>query len=180
MQDLIKHCCQCGAGVSLMVPAGDNRERQVCDVCGQIHYQNPTVVCGCLAVWEERILLCKRAIEPRLGLWTLPAGFMENGETVQQGAARETMEEAGAALAGQTLYGIYNLRRANQVYVMFRAALLGEHAFAAGAESLEARLFEAREIPWSKIAFRVISATLRRYLAERETGNFSVLVEDIE
>ena len=175
----MNYCNHCGENVSLLTPAGDNRDRHVCDACGRIHYQNPKVVCGCIPVWEERILLCRRAIEPRRGLWTLPAGFMENGETIQHGAARETMEEACAEIAGQTLFGIYNLPGANQIYVMFLAQLTGEDRFAAGAESLEVRLFEERQIPWDDIAFRVIRRTLERYLAERKSGNFSVAVEDV-
>ncbi|MGR3914632.1 MAG: NUDIX hydrolase [Gammaproteobacteria bacterium] len=175
----MKYCNQCGENVSLLMPEGDTRDRHVCDVCGQIHYQNPKVVCGCIAVWGERILLCKRAIEPRMGLWTLPAGFMENGETVQHGAARETMEEACAEIAAQQLFGIYNLPHANQIYVMFRAELTGEDRFAAGDESLEARLFTEAQIPWDEIAFRVIRRTLERYLAERKNGRFSVMVEDV-
>ncbi len=163
----------------MLTPLGDNRERHVCDACGMIHYQNPKVVCGCLPVWGDKILLCKRAIEPRRGLWTLPAGFMENGETIQHGAARETMEEACAPIAEQTLYGIYNLPRVNQVYIMFRAELTDERGFAAGDESLEVRLFDEAQIPWEKIAFRVIERTLRRYLAERKSGRFSVAIEDI-
>lgn len=178
-QNPIRYCNHCGESVSLLTPAGDNRNRHVCDVCGQIQYQNPKVVCGCIPVWQKRILLCRRAIEPRKGLWTLPAGFMENGETIQHGAARETMEEACAEIAGQTLYGIYNLPRVNQVYVMFLAKLTGENNFAPGAESLEVRLFEEAQIPWGEIAFRVIRLTLERYLAERKSGNFSVAVEDI-
>ena len=175
----INHCNHCGENVSLLIPEGDNRSRHVCDACGQIHYQNPKVVCGCIPVWGERILLCRRAIEPRKGLWTLPAGFMENGETIQHAAARETREEACAEIAGQQLYGIYNLPHVNQVYVIFLAQLIGEDQFAAGAESLEVRLFEEPEIPWEDIAFRVIRLTLERYLVERKSGNFSVTVEDI-
>lgn len=178
-QATINYCNHCGENVSLLIPAGDNRDRHVCDACGQIHYQNPKVVCGCIPVWRERILLCRRAIEPRKGLWTLPAGFMENGETLQHGAARETLEEAGAEIAGQMLYGIYNLPRVNQVYVMFLAQLTGEDSFAPGVESLDVRLFEERQIPWEDIAFRVIRRTLERYLDERKSGNFSVAVEDI-
>ena len=177
--DSIRFCNYCGENVSLLTPAGDDRDRHVCDACGQIHYQNPKVVCGCIPVWGERILLCRRAIEPRKGLWTLPAGFMENGETLQHGAARETMEEACAEIAGQTLYAIYNLPRVNQVYVMFRAELTGEDCFAPGAESLETRLFEERHIPWDHLAFRVVHRTLERYLADRKTGRFAVAMEDI-
>lgn len=175
----INYCNHCGENVSLMIPAGDNRERHVCDACGQVHYQNPKIVCGCIAVWGEQILLCKRAIEPRLGLWTLPAGFMENGETIQHAAARETREEACAEIVGQTLYGIYNLPHANQVYIMFRGELNNSHDFAAGEESLETRLFEEAQIPWEEIAFRVIRMTLERYLIERKTNDFQVLVEDV-
>lgn len=151
----------------------------MCEACGQIQYQNPKVVCGCIPVWRERILLCRRAIEPRKGLWTLPAGFLENGETIQHGAARETMEEAGAELAGQTLYGLYNLPRINQVYIMFRAELTGEDNFSVGVESLDVRLFKEAEIPWANIAFRVIHLTLERYLRERKSGQFTVVVQDI-
>ena len=175
----INYCNQCGENVSLLIPQGDNRDRHVCNACGQIHYQNPKVVCGCIPVWGERILLCRRAIEPRKGLWTLPAGFMENGETTQHGAARETREEACAEVTGQTLYGVYNLPRVNQVYLMFRAQLTGENNFAAGAESLEVQLFEEQQIPWDEIAFPVIRQTLQRYLAERKSGNFSIAVEDV-
>ena len=175
----INYCNHCGENVSLLTPEGDNRDRHVCDVCGQIHYQNPKVVCGCIAVWGEQILLCKRAIEPRKGLWTLPAGFMENGETVQHGAARETMEEACAEVTAQKLFGVYNLPRANQIYVMFRAELTGESNFAPGAESLEARLFSEDEIPWDEIAFRVIARALQQFLAERKRGDFSVVLDDV-
>ena len=175
----INYCNQCGENVSLLIPQGDNRDRHVCNACGQIHYQNPKVVCGCIPVWDERILLCRRAIDPRKGLWTLPAGFMENGETTQHGAARETREEACAEVTGQTLYGVYNLPRVNQVYLMFRAQLTGENNFAAGAESLEVQLFEEQQIPWDEIAFPVIRQTLQRYLAERKSGNFSIAVEDV-
>lgn len=178
-QHPINYCNHCGESVSLLTPAGDNRDRHVCDVCGRIHYQNPKVVCGCIPVWGERILLCRRAIEPRKGLWTLPAGFMENGETLQHGAARETREEACAELTEQTLYAIYNLPRINQVYVMFRAELTGERSFAPGAESLEVRLFEEGQIPWDDIAFRVIRQTLERYLNDRKSGDFSMVMEDI-
>lgn len=179
--DPIKFCTHCGGKVVLQIPEADNRERHVCtnSNCRHIHYQNPKVVCGCLPVWGERILLCRRAIDPRKGLWTLPAGFMENGETTQQGAARETMEEVQAPLTNQTLYGIYNLPQINQVYIMFRADLTGETNFAPGAETLEARLFTEQQIPWQEIAFRVIRLTLKRYLHERQTGNFTIANTDI-
>ncbi|MEW8208657.1 MAG: NUDIX hydrolase [Candidatus Thiodiazotropha taylori] len=129
-------CSQCGAKVEVKVPDGDNRPRHVCDSCSTIHYQNPKIVVGCIPVWEDQILLCRRAIEPRYGLWTLPAGFMENGETSQQGAARETLEEATARVDVEGLYGLYNLPHINQVYLIFRSRLL-DLEFAAGTESLE-------------------------------------------
>lgn len=179
MPEMINYCNSCGENVSLVTPQGDTRTRHVCDVCGQIHYQNPKVVCGSIAVWGERVLLCKRAIEPRYGLWTLPAGFMENGETLQHGAARETMEEACADIHMPELFGVYSLPHANQVYVMFRAKLRGEDAFAAGAESLEARLFAEGEIPWDELAFRVVRQTLHDYFSARASGKFSVCIEDV-
>lgn len=175
----LRHCSSCGSRVKICTPAGDNRERHVCKACGLIHYQNPKIVCGCIPVWRGRILLCRRAIEPRLGLWTLPAGFMENGESVQNAAARETQEEACAAVSEQKLFGVYNLIRANQIYVMFLANLQGEDAFGVGAESLEVALFSEAEIPWDELAFPVIRRTLEHYLAITKNGNFSVWVEDI-
>ena len=175
-----RHCDNCGKLVAILIPPGDNRPRHVCHACGRIQYQNPKVVCGCIPIWQSRILLCKRAIEPKYGLWTLPAGFMENDETIWQGAARETMEEAGAEITDQTLYRVYSLPRANQVYIMFRAMLTGEKNYAAGTESLAVRLFTEDEIPWDEIAFRVIHRTLKSYFADRKTGNFAIISEDIE
>lgn len=180
MLDAINHCTHCGEKVSLTIPQGDNRDRHVCGACGLIQYQNPKVVCGCVPVWNTRVLLCRRAIEPRLGFWTLPAGFLENGETLQHGAARETMEEAGAAIVAQELYAIYSLPRVNRVYVLFRAQLTGEDKFSVGEESLEVRLFTEPEIPWSEIAFPVIRRTLQRYFAERQSGDFPVTVETLD
>ncbi len=178
-QNLIKYCCHCGAPTTLRIPAGDTFERHVCDTCDHIQYQNPKVVCGCIPAWGNRILLCRRAIEPRKGFWTLPAGFMENGETIQQGAARETIEEACAKITGQTLYRIYNLPKIDQVYIMFRGQLTEEDGFAAGTESLEVQLFETDEIPWDKIAFQVIQITLEDYLADQKSGQFPVLIKNI-
>lgn len=176
---MINYCNQCGAPVSERIPPGDNRPRHICDFCGHIQYRNPKVVCGCLPIWGERVLLCKRAIDPRKGLWTLPAGFMENGETLKRGAARETMEEACAAVTDMRLFGVYSIPAVHQVYVMFIAELIGEDRFAAGDESLEVRLFAEAEIPWDEIAFRVIDRTLKRYFAMRGEGEFAVVVEDV-
>jgi len=167
----MKFCSACGQPVSLRVPPGDNRPRHVCDACQTIHYQNPRIVTGTLPVWEDRVLLCRRAIEPRSGLWTLPAGFMENGETMEQAAERESREEANANLAIQQLYTIISLPHINQVYVMYLARLQ-DLDFAPGAESLEVALFEEAAIPWSDLAFRTIHYTLQRYFEDRAAGHF--------
>ncbi len=174
----MKYCSDCGAPVQLVVPNGDNMPRHVCRDCGTIHYQNPKIVVGCIPEWEERILLCKRAIEPRHGLWTLPAGFMENAETLQQGAARETLEEAHARVEVGRLYALFNLPHINQVYMLFRARLL-DLDFGPGAESLEVELYEESRIPWDQIAFPVIEESLRLYYRDRATGNFTLRSGDI-
>jgi len=167
----MRYCSHCGAGVTFSVPEGDNRPRHVCVDCGTIHYQNPKIVVGCIPEWEGRLLLCKRAIEPRHGLWTLPAGFMENGETVQQGAARETFEEAQARVAVGSLYALFDLPHINQVYMLFRAELLTP-AFGAGAESLEVELMREADLPWDELAFPVIKEALRLYVQDRARGQF--------
>jgi ADP-ribose pyrophosphatase YjhB (NUDIX family) len=143
----------------------------MCPSCGAIHYQNPKMVVGCIPEWEDSILLCRRAIEPKYGLWTLPAGFMENGETAAEGAARETLEEAGARVDVLGLYSMISLPDINQVYLVFRAKLL-HLDFNHGEESLEARLFKEAEIPWDSMAFRTIQHTLEHYFADRKTGTF--------
>lgn len=167
----MKYCSHCGAPVSHRIPDGDNRHRFVCEVCGAIHYQNPRMVVGCLPEWEDRVLLCRRAIEPRLGLWTVPAGFMENGETTAEGAARETLEEAGARVEVLDLYSMISLPDIDQVYLLFRARLL-DLDFAPGEESLEVRLFGEAEIPWSDLAFRTVDMTLRQYFDDARRGDF--------
>jgi len=171
-------CSECGSAVVLRIPAGDNLPRHVCPDCGVIHYQNPKMVVGCIPEWEDKILLCRRAIDPKYGLWTLPAGFMENGETTLEGAARETWEEAGARIEMGGLYTLYNLPHINQVYLMFRARLL-DLDFQPGIESLEARLFTEAEIPWNEIAFRTVHATLEQYFSDRRTGSFDFHFGDI-
>jgi len=162
----------------LRVPAGDHLPRHVCPDCGTIHYQNPKMVVGCIPEWEDKVLLCRRAIEPKHGYWTLPAGFMENGETTLEGAARETWEEAGANIEISGLYTLYNLPHINQVYLMFRARLL-DLDFKPGIESLETRLFSEAEIPWDEIAFRTVRATLEQYFDDRRNGTFSFHFGDI-
>ena len=158
----MNYCSACGEKVSLVIPAGDSRHRYVCDSCEIIHYENPKIVTGCIAEWNEKILLCKRAIEPRLGLWTLPAGFMENSETNMQGAARETAEEANAQVENMQLFCVFSIAHINQVYTMYRGDLLDGEA-SPGIESLETSLLKENEIPWTQLALQVISGTIKIY-----------------
>ena len=174
----MKYCSNCGDSVVIKIPAGDNRERHVCGTCDTIHYQNPNIVAGCVPIFGEKILLCRRAIQPRYGLWTLPAGFMENGESTVQAAARETLEEANAMVENLELYGLYNLVHINQVYLMFRGDLKDGQA-SAGEESLEVGLFKEDEIPWQELAFPVVQETLERYFEERQHGVYQVHAGDI-
>lgn len=174
----MKFCSQCGGAVSQRVPLGDNRLRFVCGQCDTVHYQNPRIVAGCLPVFEERVLLCRRAIEPRHGYWTLPAGFMENGETTEQAALRETLEEANARVHSQELYMLFNLPHINQVYMFFRAQL-ADLDFHAGEESLEVKLFRETDIPWTELAFPTVGKTLKQYFIDRQTSRFPVRVRDI-
>ncbi|MCF8050165.1 MAG: NUDIX hydrolase [Desulfobacterales bacterium] len=164
-------CVKCGKKLVVRVPDGDDRNRYVCGACGTVHYSNPKMVVGAIPEYEDRILLCRRAIEPRWGLWTLPAGFMENEESVEEGAKRETLEEAGAELNGLSPFAMFSLPFVSQVYLMFRARLLTPH-FAAGHESLDVKLVSEAEIPWDEIAFPVIEETLRLFLADRKKGAF--------
>lgn len=175
----IDYCPSCGSQTKLHIPEGDNRERAVCGACDTIHYQNPKIVAGALPVWQDKILLCKRAIEPRYGTWTLPAGFMENGETVEQGAKRETREEAEAELVNLSVYTMLSIPRISQVYIIFRADLTGPEAFGVGTESLETALFAEHEIPWDEISFPMIKRSLRYYFKDRERGHFGVYAEDM-
>ena len=166
----MKFCSSCGATVTFRIPDGDNRARYVCDECQIIHYQNPNIVAGCIPEWEGRILLCKRAIEPRYGLWTLPAGFMENGETAEQAALRETCEEAGAHVEIADLFGIFSIPHISQVYLLYRGELC-DGSYAPGQESLQCRLFDEHEVPWEKLAFPVMVETLKRYYRFKNKGN---------
>lgn len=175
----MNYCPHCGAAVVFRTPPGDTLPRHVCTRCETIHYQNPKVVVGSIVEWEGNILLCRRAIEPRRGFWTLPAGFMENGETTPEAAARETLEEADAPVAIGELYALFNIRHINQVYLMFRAELV-DGVFGVGPESLECRLFSEAEIPWDELAFPTIARTLRYYFEDRKTGDFPFRMRDIE
>ena len=172
-------CSACGARVAYRVPPGDNLPRAVCDACGTIHYENPRVIVGCVAEWDGKILLCKRAIEPRHGLWTVPAGFLENGETTAAGAQRETLEEANARVEIDTLFALYNLPHINQVYMLFRGRLK-DLDFGPGEESLEVRLVDEADIPWSELAFVTVRNTLIHYLNDRRTGHFGFHMGTIE
>ncbi len=165
--------------MSLRVPPGDHLPRFVCDACGTIHYQNPRLIAGCVPEWEGKILICRRAIEPRLGYWTIPAGFMENGETLMAAAAREAVEEALASVEVGSLLAIVHVTHAHQVHVMFRARLSGPH-FGVGPESLEVMLVEERDIPWADIAFPSVDFALRRYLEDRAAGCERVHITEVE
>jgi len=165
----MKFCSACGAPVILRVPPGDDRERAVCERCDAVHYENPRVVVGCLVEHEDKLLLCRRAIEPRRGLWTPPAGFLELGETMAEGAARETREEACAEVADMRLTALFDLPRIGQSYAMFASRLVGAE-FAAGIESLEVELFEPERVPWDELAFPVLRIALELYLEDRRAG----------
>jgi ADP-ribose pyrophosphatase YjhB (NUDIX family) len=164
--------------VAYQVPADDNRERAVCTGCGDIHYENPLNVVGTVPVWGEQVLLCRRNIEPRHGFWTLPAGFMELGESTEEGALRETDEEAGARIELQGLFTLLNVVRVGQVHLYYRARLC-DTDFNPGPETIEARLFHEHEVPWDDLAFRTVRETLQRYFADRRAGAFGVHCVDI-
>ncbi|HZM36475.1 MAG TPA: NUDIX hydrolase [Burkholderiales bacterium] len=174
----MKFCSNCAAPVARRVPPGDSLERWVCDQCGEIHYQNPKLVVGTLPEFEGRILLCRRAIEPRYGYWTLPAGFMENDETAAQAAARETLEEAGARVEMGAPFTLISVPHVNQVHLFYRARL-ADLNFRPGEETLEVALFEEPAVPWKDVAFRTVASTLRHWFADRKAGSFGFHAEDI-
>lgn len=175
----IKHCRSCGSAVVYRVPDdGDTRERAVCAQCGTIHYENPLNVVGTVPHLGDKVLLCKRNIEPRKGKWTLPAGFMELEETTAEGAARETVEEAGAHFEMEGLFSVLNVARVGQVHLFYTARLLSDH-MDPGHETMEARLYSEADIPWDEIAFRTVKETLEHYFADRKAGKLSIHVIDI-
>jgi ADP-ribose pyrophosphatase YjhB (NUDIX family) len=175
----IKHCRQCGSAVEHRIPDdGDTKPRAVCPACHTIHYVNPLNVVGTIPLWGDKVLLCKRNIEPRKGKWTLPAGFMELGETTAEGAARETVEEAGAQFEMQALFSLINVARVGQVHLFYRATLLSPE-FAPGTETQEALLFDEADIPWDEIAFRTVKETLEHFFADRRAGHFGFHALDI-
>jgi len=175
---VIKFCTQCASPVSLRIPAGDTLSRYVCGRCGFIHYENPRLVVGCVAEWEGLILLCRRAIEPRHGFWTLPAGFMENAETTAEGAARETLEEACATVIVGEPFAMINIAHINQVHLFYRGRLAAPE-FAAGDESLDVALVDEAEIPWDELAFRSVHLCLQHYFADRKKGCFGFHTADL-
>jgi len=165
----MKYCPNCAANLTVKIPVDDSRERYVCEACGSIHYQNPRNVVGTIPVYGEQVLLCRRAITPRHGYWTLPAGFMELGESTSHGAARETLEEAGAIVEIGPLYSLLNVPHAEQVHLFYLATMTSPQ-FAAGEESLEAALFHEHEIPWDELAFPTVKQTLTWFFADRAAG----------
>ena len=170
---LMNFCSDCGHSLEYTVPVADTRPRYCCPNCNTIHYQNPKIIVGTLPVWQSQVLLCKRAIEPRYGLWTLPAGFMENGETLAQGALRETVEEACAEVALQEMFSVLDVEIAQQVHVYYLAELLNLN-FCAGTESLEVALFHEHEIPWEQLAFRSVRLTLEAFFNDRRAGQWQL------
>jgi ADP-ribose pyrophosphatase YjhB (NUDIX family) len=175
----IKFCRECGTAVQYRIPDdGDTKLRAVCPNCATIHYENPLNVVGTVPYWGDKVLLCKRNIEPRRGKWTLPAGFMELDETTAEGAARETVEEAGAQFEMLGLFTLLNVARVGQVHLFYRARLTSE-VFEPGFETMEARLFSEQEIPWDELAFRTTKETLERYFSDRLAGAFAIHHIDI-
>jgi len=164
-------CSSCGEKVSLKIPQGDNRLRHVCLQCGTIHYQNPKIVTGCIVEWQDNILLCLRSIEPKKGLWTLPAGFMENQETNMEGAAREAREEANADVRNMNLFSVFSIPHINQVYTFYRGSLHQGKA-SVGEETEEIALVAEQDVPWDKLAFPVVIETLKLYFTDRASGDF--------
>jgi ADP-ribose pyrophosphatase YjhB (NUDIX family) len=174
----MNYCSLCGARTEIKVPEGDSLPRSVCTECHTIHYQNPRIIAGTLPIWQDQVLLCKRAIAPREGYWTLPAGFLENSETVAEGAARETKEEANAQVTDLQLYTVFSLPHISQVYTFFRADLEGPE-YSSGPESLEVELFYEQDIPWDQLAFPVITQTLQHYFADRKAEVYPTHYEDL-
>ena len=175
----MRFCSHCGSSkIVYKTPKGDNRPRHSCESCGAVFYENPKIVAGCIPVWKDSVLMCKRAIEPRYGLWTLPAGFMENGESTLQAAERETSEEACAKVKDSKLFALFNLPQINQVYMMFVSELVALD-FSPGEETLECCLYEKQDIPWDSIAFPTITYSLKFFFEDRKSGVFKLHCGDV-
>lgn len=170
---MVKFCALCGAKTENRVPEDDHNPRDICSSCGHIHYVNPKLIAGAIPIKGDKVLLCRRNIEPRKGYWTLPAGYMEMSESSQEGAARETFEESEATLENMELYSIIDLPHISQVYMFYRADLVGDH-YAPTPESTEVKLFDEKDIPWNELAFPVVTSTLKRYFEERQSGDFTM------
>lgn len=179
MIQMVKFCSQCGNPTQKTIPEHDHLLRDICSICGYIHYDNPKIVAGALVTQEQKILLCRRAIEPSYGYWTIPAGYLELGESIQQGAIRECWEEAEAKIEIEQLYCIYNILHVGHIYMLFKAKLC-DGCFGIGTESLDSHLFELDKIPWDKLAFPSIERTLQLYIDEQEYGHFSLHIEDFD
>ncbi|MGB1558365.1 MAG: NUDIX hydrolase [Oceanococcaceae bacterium] len=177
MQPPLNHCQVCAAPIEQRVPQGDHLPRAVCTACGHVHYVNPKVVTGCIPEWEGKILLCRRGIEPRLGHWTLPAGFLEMGESCAGGAARETWEEAQAKVEIGPLFSFINVLYIGQIHLFYRARMLSPD-FAVTPESTELMLVDEADVPWDDLAFATVRYTLKRYFADRKAGAFGFHTED--
>jgi ADP-ribose pyrophosphatase YjhB (NUDIX family) len=174
----IRHCRACGAPTEYRTPVDDNRDRAICSVCATVHYENPLNVVGTVPVYAGKVLLCRRNIEPRHGYWTLPAGFMELDETTEQGALRETVEEAGAEVELEGLFSVLNVVHVGQVHLFYRARMLSER-LDPGPETIEARLFHESDVPWGELAFRTVKYTLERFFEDRRKGQFATHSADI-
>jgi ADP-ribose pyrophosphatase YjhB (NUDIX family) len=174
----VKFCSSCAAPIAHRIPPGDSLPRYVCDECGDIHYQNPRLVVGTVPEFDGKVLLCRRAIEPRYGYWTLPAGYMENGESTAQAALRETSEEAGAKIELAAPFTMISVPHVNQVHLFYRAKML-DPKFEPGEETLEAALFDEASVPWKELAFRTVSMTLKHWFEDRKAGTFGFHAADI-
>jgi ADP-ribose pyrophosphatase YjhB (NUDIX family) len=170
---LMKYCSHCGSPVSLLIPPGDHLPRHVCDACAAVHYNNPKIIAGCIVTWGDRVLICRRAIEPRKGFWTLPAGFMELGESIAEAAMREAREEACVSVELDALYVVANVIHTGQVHMMYRGRMTDEH-HAAGPESLETALMHIADIPWKELAFPSVRYTLERFWDDSKRGHFDL------
>ena len=169
----MNYCSDCGNATSLKIPIGDNRKRAVCENCDAIHYQNPKIIAGCVPIFDNKVLLCRRAIEPRLGFWTLPAGFMENNETCLEAALRESEEEAHASIENPIFYGIFDLPHINQVYIFYQGDVV-DGSYRPGIESLEVKFFTENDIPWKDLAFPVVELMLKHHFKNIKNNNSDI------